>query len=147
MSRCYFLTCFVLRVLNVSHVHMDGRAMEFADETFDVVIDKGALDAILCLDGPTWNAGKYLLEVSRVLRLDGVYIVVSHGKPVHRYMYLRLEVYGWEVQTFTVQKPMMGMTTSISTDDCENVHYIYVCKKGGVSSGGSAREVKRRRTS
>ena len=29
-----------------------------------------------------------------------------------------------------VQKPMMGMTASLASDDKDNVHYVYVCTKG-----------------
>ena len=41
--------------------------------------------------------------------------------------------FGWNVKTFTVQKPMMGMTASLSADDKDAVHYIYVCVKGEVA--------------
>ena len=33
-------------------------------------------------------------------------------------------------EVHTVQKPMMGMTVSLASDDKDNVHYIYVCMKG-----------------
>lgn len=38
--------------------HMDCRQMEFEDSTFDAVIDKGTLDAILCGENSTANAQK-----------------------------------------------------------------------------------------
>merc|ERR1711924_180648 len=62
---------------------MDCRSMEFPDGVFNVVLDKGSLDSILCGEGSTHNA----------------------------------------------QKPMMGMTASLASDDKDNVHYIYVCTK------------------
>jgi hypothetical protein len=41
---------------------MDATAMTFPDETFDVVIDKGTLDAIMVLSNDffIFSAGKYL---------------------------------------------------------------------------------------
>ena len=30
----------------------------------------------------------------------------------------------------TVQKPMMGMSASLSTEDKDNLHFIYMCVKG-----------------
>lgn len=39
------------------------RALDFADGMFDVVIDKGTLDSILCGEGSSQNAQKMLSEV------------------------------------------------------------------------------------
>merc|ERR1719454_1437872 len=111
---------------------MDARAMggELADGSFHAVIDKATIDSILCGEGSTHNAQKMLAEVSRVLQPNGVYIAVSHGQPSYRLTYLQRPEFGWNVKIFTVQKPMMGMTASLSTDDKDNVHYVYVCMKG-----------------
>merc|ERR1711923_546809 len=113
---------------------MDARSLEFEDQHFNIVIDKATLDSILCGEGSTHNATKMLSEISRVLKPDGVYIAVSHGQPSYRLTYLEREEYKWKVETFTVQKPMMGMTASLSSDDKDNVHYVYVCVKGEAPS-------------
>ena len=68
-----------------------------------------------------------------MLQPNGVYIAVSHGQPSYRLTYLQRPEFGWNVKTFTVQKPMMGMTASLSADDKDAVHYIYVCVKGEVA--------------
>jgi len=115
----------------MTYNQMDGRAMEFPESNFDVVIDKACLDAILCGEGSTHNAQKLLQEVSRVLNPTGAYIAVSHGQPSYRLTYLQRPEFGWNVKIYTVQKPMLGITASLSTDDNkDNVHYIYVCQKG-----------------
>merc|ERR1712110_891240 len=114
----------------MTYVQMDGRAIEFPDANFKVVIDKATLDSILCGEGSTHNAQKLLQEISRVLMPDGVYIAISHGQPSYRLTYLQKPEFGWNVKIFAVQKPMMGMTASLSSDDKDNVHYIYVCAKG-----------------
>merc|ERR1711957_210055 len=103
--------------------------MELPEANFNVVIDKATLDSILCGEGSTHNAQKMLQEVSRVLQPNGVYIAVSHGQPSYRLTYLQRNEYGWNVKIYTVQKPMMGMTSSLS-DQNDNVHYLYVCVKG-----------------
>merc|ERR1712146_94246 len=69
-------------------------------------------------------------EISRVLQSNGIYITISHGQPSYRLTYLQRPEFGWNVKIYTVQKPMMGMTASLSTDDKDNVHYVYVCVKG-----------------
>merc|ERR1712093_206756 len=114
----------------MTYVQMDARAMELADGTFNVVIDKANLDSILCGEGSTHNAQKMLQEVSRVLQPNGVYICISNGQPTYRLTYLQRAEFGWNVKIHTVQKPMMGMTAGLSTEDKDNVHYIYVCTKG-----------------
>mmetsp|Transcript_115217 Transcript_115217/g.223910 ORF Transcript_115217/g.223910 Transcript_115217/m.223910 type:complete len:211 (+) Transcript_115217:65-697(+) len=114
----------------MTYMQMDARAMDLPDQKFKVVLDKATLDSILCGEGSTHNAQKMLSEISRVLMPDGVYIAVSHGQPSYRLTYLQRPEFGWTVKIFTVQKPMMGMTASLSSDDKDNVHYVYVCQKG-----------------
>ncbi|KAF8328367.1 uncharacterized protein EI90DRAFT_3146144 [Cantharellus anzutake] len=36
-------------------IEMDIRALQFEDETFDVVIDKGTMDAMLAVKGSVWD--------------------------------------------------------------------------------------------
>jgi len=115
---------------------MDCRSMEFPDGVFNVVLDKGSLDSILCGEGSTHNAQKTLQEVTRVLSPNGVYLCVSHGQPSYRLTYLQRPEFGWSVKIHTVQKPMMGMTASLASDDKDNVHYIYVCTKGEAGKEG-----------
>ena len=74
-----------------------------------------------------------------MLQPNGVYICVSHGQPSYRLTYMQRPEFGWnagahsgsltitgqtfpgcsmaKVKTYTVQKPMMGMTASLSADD------------------------------
>jgi EEF1A lysine methyltransferase 4 len=69
---------------------------DFADRTFDVVLDKGCMDAALAGAGDVWNpnletirmAYKALLEISRILRPDGVFIQISLAQPHFRKKYL-----------------------------------------------------------
>lgn len=119
---------------HMNYRQMDARQMDFNPETFNVVVDKAMLDSILCGEGSTHNAQKMLMEVSKVLKPDGVYVVVSHGHPAYRLTYLQRQEFGWNVKIFTVQKPMMGMTASLSSDDKGNDHYIYACVKGEVKA-------------
>ena len=52
-------------------VQMDLRAMEFPEGAYNVVVDKGTLDSVLCGEGSTLNVQKMLMEVSRVLDSKG----------------------------------------------------------------------------
>merc|ERR1712146_805953 len=88
------------------------------------------LDSILCGEMSTHNAQKTLQHISSVLAPNGCFLCVSHGQPSYRLTYLQRPEFGWSVKVHTVQKPMMGMTVSLASDDKDNVHYIYVCLKG-----------------
>lgn len=59
--------------------HMDGTAMNFSDEKYSVVLDKGTLDALFSDDSESTIATvrRYFSEVARVLRVGGRYICVS----------------------------------------------------------------------
>mmetsp|Transcript_1809 Transcript_1809/g.3905 ORF Transcript_1809/g.3905 Transcript_1809/m.3905 type:complete len:212 (+) Transcript_1809:50-685(+) len=121
----------------MTYRQMDARALDGVTEgSFNIVLDKATLDSILCGEGSTHNAQKVLSEISRVLMPNGAYIAISHGQPSYRLTYLQKPEFGWNVKIYTVHKPMMGMSGSLSADDKENVHYIYVCVKGESTKEG-----------
>jgi ubiquinone/menaquinone biosynthesis C-methylase UbiE len=109
---------------------MDVRSMDLMDGRFNIVLDKGTLDCILCGEASTLNVQKALNEISRVLDNKGVFICISHGQPSYRLTYLQRAEFGWEVRVHTVEKPRMGMSgTQLASEEKDNVHYIYVCIK------------------
>ena len=57
-------------------------AMTYANQTFDVVVDKGSLDALMSEDTPlaAQQANTMFAEIVRVLNGSGIYIVVSLGQ-------------------------------------------------------------------
>lgn len=61
---------------------------EFKQGEFNVVLDKGTLDSILCGDNSTPNAEKMLSEIHRVLAPNGIYICVTYGDEEHRKKFL-----------------------------------------------------------
>lgn len=60
---------------------MNCTALNFPDACFGAVIDKGALDCLLCGENSTANTGRYTHEVARVLKPGGVFIIVSYAAP------------------------------------------------------------------
>jgi len=109
------LTYKVLDVTNMS---------EIPSASFDVAIDKGTMDAILCGDGSVSNTDKMLTEILRILRPGGTFMLITYGEPASRLHYLEKPRYGWKVETQTVDKPKVpGATTE------GDVHYIYTLKK------------------
>lgn len=51
---------------------MDAMNMSFENESFDVVFDKGTLDAILCGNNSFDNARKMISGVFRILKPNGL---------------------------------------------------------------------------
>ena len=63
---------------------MNVCALDYPDESFNAVLDKGTLDSVLCGEGSTANVAKMCMEISRVLKPNGVYFVCSYGVPDNR---------------------------------------------------------------
>ena len=64
---------------------MDATDMkEFANNTFDLVIDKSTHDAIICGDDNYLKVAQLHKEYLRVLKVGGVSYTISFGKPVDR---------------------------------------------------------------
>ena len=113
---------------------MNCCSLDFPEESFDAIIAKGLLDAVLCGEGSTANVSKLCLEASRVLKPNGVFIVVSYGVPDNRLQYLECEDFTWKVSTHTVPKPTVS--SKPDTQDANSLHYVYVCQKGGTNEEG-----------
>jgi len=76
---------------------MDIRDLTFEDETFDVAIDKGAMDAMMTAKGDVWdppqetidNCTKEVDQILRVLRKgSGTFLYLTFGQPHFRRRYL-----------------------------------------------------------
>jgi ubiquinone/menaquinone biosynthesis C-methylase UbiE len=71
---------------------MDIRNLEWPDESFDYVLDKGTMDALMCEKGDVWqlpesiriDCERELEQVMRVLKLGGSFVYVSFGQPHFR---------------------------------------------------------------
>jgi SAM-dependent methyltransferase len=67
---------------------MDVRDLKFENLSFDLVIDKGTLDNIFCIKQAFLNVAIYSKEISRVLKDNGIYFLVSFGDPESRVFHL-----------------------------------------------------------
>ncbi|KIM44617.1 hypothetical protein M413DRAFT_442578 [Hebeloma cylindrosporum] len=85
---------------------MDVRDLAFEDESFDVAIDKGTMDAMMTTKGDVWDpphqvihdCNKEVDETLRVLRKGGVFIYLTFGQPHFRRRYLQREKTTLEVK-------------------------------------------------
>jgi ubiquinone/menaquinone biosynthesis C-methylase UbiE len=107
---------------------MDARKLEFQNERFDLIVDKGTIDSILCADDAEVSAAKAISEISRTLISGGVFIMISHAGPEHREALLKVPSDHFiHYQYATVVKPRVD--DSVDSKDDE-VHYVYVAIKG-----------------
>ncbi|PBK99613.1 S-adenosyl-L-methionine-dependent methyltransferase [Armillaria gallica] len=76
---------------------MDVRELEFADDHFDVAIDKGTMDAMMTAKGDVWDPPEQVVsdctkevdEVIRVLRKStGLFLYLTFGQPHFRRRFL-----------------------------------------------------------
>lgn len=92
------------RKKNIHFETMDVRKLTFPDGFFDVIIDKGTLDAILCGKDSAVNAGEMLRQCRRVLKPGGVMLEITYGDPSKRLVYLDKPKYDWRIDC----KPLEG---------------------------------------
>ena len=116
--------------------------LSFPDASFDVCVDKGCLDSILCGDSSTVKVADSIYHVLRVLKPTGVFLLISHWPPEKWLGYLEVEVYNWNISVFAIPRPIVGVSLDSSSSardtatqstygDPIAVHYLYVCRKLG----------------
>ena len=67
---------------------MDVRDLQYEDNTFDLIIDKSTIDALLCGDNSFINVAIMTKEVIRTLKVDGIYMIISYGQHQNRIFHL-----------------------------------------------------------
>lgn len=109
----------------MSWLVMDINNLEFDDESFDCVIEKGTLDALLVDEKDPWNMSednsvkmeKILERVSKILKNGGVFMSITFAQPHFRKPMYAKDKFNWSIELFTIG---------------ETFHYfIYVMKKSG----------------
>ncbi|RUS15305.1 S-adenosyl-L-methionine-dependent methyltransferase [Endogone sp. FLAS-F59071] len=65
-------------------VEMDIRDLKFDDNSFDIVIDKGTMDALMCDRGDVWSPDEELIRTVK----EEVDEVVRVLKPVGKFIYI-----------------------------------------------------------
>lgn len=72
---------------------MDVRDLKYENNFFDLVIDKSTIDALLCGENSFLNVAIMIKEVQRVLKVGGVYMIISYGQPENRIFHLVIILY------------------------------------------------------
>jgi len=103
---------------------MDATALGLENDLFSVVIDKCTIDTLVCSNDSKVVVGKYLKEVVRVLKDNGVFLAFSFGKPAVRLSYLKKSNLNFQVEIIKVPVPYTKT----------QFHYLYACRKGAAEN-------------
>lgn len=101
--------------------------------SFNAIIDKALMDTFLCSDVSSSTVAQYVFEVERLLKDDGVFIVISHGNPEQRLQYLEQydidEPYytPWYIDVQAIVKPKAFDDEELEPDDPDSLYWIYIC--------------------
>ena len=99
---------------------------EIQTGSFNVAIDKGTLDSVLCGKNSGSNAQKMINEIYRILAPGGSYICITYGDPEHRKKYF--ETQQWS--SLSVDKVLKPNTNNEENNmNAKNFHYIYTMRK------------------
>jgi|EP00769_Ergobibamus_cyprinoides_P004590 SAM-dependent methyltransferase len=106
----------------------DVTALSYPPASFDVVVDKGTLDSLLCGDDSRARVHKFMQNVARVLAPAGKFLAVSYADPDQRNMYISRSEYDWDVTPVKMPKPPivnLGGDVEVGSSDL----WLYVCAK------------------
>lgn len=90
---------------------MDMTDMQFADESFDVVFDKGGLDALMEPEVGSELGSKYLKEVKRILKSGGKYLCLTLAESHVIRLLFNLFRFGWKTSIHAVPKEHVSKPT------------------------------------
>ncbi|KAL8260215.1 hypothetical protein R6Q59_028168 [Mikania micrantha] len=139
-------------VPQLEYLQMDVRDMGFfLDDSFDSVIDKGTLDALMCGTDAPISVSQMLGEVSRILKPGGVYMLITYGDPTARMPHINRRTYNWKIGLYIIPRPGFqkspgstsapnsylspipitenGMLPADYVVEDPDSHFIYVCTK------------------
>lgn len=117
---------------------MDCKDLQYGDSSFDVLIDKGTLDAIVvssdflpkCSDDSESDVMQYMNEVSRVLRSGGYFIYITFSNLKMRRVYVEREELNFEVEIIKLPKrEFLKEGLDIEKLAVHELHWLFICRK------------------
>jgi SAM-dependent methyltransferase len=119
---------------------MDVTRLDFPDSSFDVVIDKGTIDSLLCGSNSFHNVYQMNKQISRVLKRGGKYISITYGQPDTRIDHFRRKRLHFDVEHRTVDKPVFSSDVSPTSN-----YHVYIMTKSedaaSLEEGGNGGEL------
>lgn len=102
---------------------------KYQQESFDVVIEKGLLDSIVCKKDCEPEVNKMMREIFRVLSKNGVFIFVSHGEPKKREGFIDKSLWTYQYEIPGLQLEIENEGKGKKTGEKSSEFYVYILKK------------------
>lgn len=83
----------------------DARSLSLTPGAYDVILDKGLLDAMLCACNAGEGVAAMVNAVAAGLAPGGAFMVVSFGAPCDRLHWVQHAQRGWTLDIWTLPKP------------------------------------------
>ena len=123
------------------------------------IIDKALFDSLMCSTTGDISIRQYMFEIERLLKDDGVFILISSANPEARLGYLEqydIDEPGftpWFIEVQAVMKPIEFANEELDIDDPESMYFVYICtkdeellEKKGAKDGKREKRVKKKKT-
>ena len=99
---------------------MDCTKLNFPSEYFDLIIDKGTIDALYCCKDFRQQISQTIEEINKVLKHQSKYISISYGKQELRSDFIENCKQCFELQS---------IITISASEEHERTHYAYIFYK------------------
>ena len=106
--------------------------MKYNADSFDIIIEKGLLDSLLCKKECDQDINKMMKEIYRVLSNKGIYISVSHGDPKRREIYFDRNQWEFSYEIPSIQLEIESENIGKEkkkTQEKISEFYVYIVKK------------------
>ncbi|KAL8026597.1 hypothetical protein ABFX02_14G038600 [Erythranthe guttata] len=94
---------------------MDMTNMQFADESFDAIVDKGGLDALMEPELGSRLGNQYLSEVKRLLKAGGKFICLTLAESHVLGLLFSKFRFGWKMSLYTIAKEPSSRNIKLQT--------------------------------
>ena len=105
---------------NIVFEVMNAEKTSYINDYFDCIFDKGTFDSILSCKNSLTHIAKLTYEISRILKIGGIYFLISTGRPENRLDFLNNPHLSFNIKYICISKIENGR---------EIIHYIYICTK------------------
>jgi len=129
------------RYKDINFLPMDARKLLFPDKSFDLVFDKGVYDALSCGDDSTDKIDEMISEVSRVIKDNGKYLIISFGFPSLRMQFFKQKHF--DVRSFKIATTEATVKDEYGTVDDKTSFWVYYCIKQACSDNTDTKYLSR----
>jgi hypothetical protein len=118
----------------------DARALALPPAAYDVIIDKGLLDAMLCAGDAAAGVAAMVEAVAAGLAPGGSFMLITFGAPPDRLHWVQHQARGWACDVWTLPKPgarFLAGAVASEADDADATPQAQRYVQGAERDGGA----------